>query len=146
MSLKSICEEPGCHALIDLRAGINRCPAHLEAYKAREQQRRRKPRDRSKDTHEKWRGSARARGYDTTWDRYARSYLVQHPYCAMCSKPHRPKLAELVDHIIPVEVAPERFRDPDNHQSLCRSCHAAKSAEDRIRYARPIRNDAEDKL
>lgn len=39
-------------------------------------------------------------------------------------------LAEIVDHIVPVDVAPGRRLDDSNLQSLCRSCHAVKTNAD----------------
>jgi 5-methylcytosine-specific restriction protein A len=42
--------------------------------------------------------------------------------------------ATLVDHVVPVWVAPDRRLDPTNLQSLDRDCHAVKTAEDTRRY------------
>jgi hypothetical protein len=35
--------------------------------------------------------------------------------------------AEELDHIIPIKIAPERFADFTNLQSLCKSCHREKT-------------------
>lgn len=45
--------------------------------------------------------------------------------------------AVLVDHIVPVEIAPERRLDRTNLQPLCQRCHAIKTAEDLARYREP---------
>lgn len=52
----------------------------------------------------------------------------------MCTDDDRITPADLVDHIVPVHVAPDRVFDTSNLQSLCRSCHAKKTAEDVKRY------------
>jgi 5-methylcytosine-specific restriction endonuclease McrA len=83
------------------------------------------------------RGSATVRGYDTTWAHYARTWLRRFPYCGQradgclhadhsrCVKSGARTRAQVVDHIVPIAAGGARL-EPSNHQSLCRSCNAAK--------------------
>lgn len=67
------------------------------------------------------RPSARDRGYDRHWERVRDRYLKKNPLCARCSQMGETRAADLVHHIVPL---PEGDRlNPDNLQSLCRSCH-----------------------
>ena len=57
--------------------------------------------------------------------------------CQMCGyKAHMCDMDEhgntilACDHIIPVEIAPEKQWDSDNHQTLCIKCHKKKTAQD----------------
>ena len=69
------------------------------------------------------RRSARARGYDTRWDKASKGYLKQHPYCVCCMANGIVELATLVDHIIPHRGDRTLFWDQSNWQSLCSWCH-----------------------
>lgn len=57
-----------------------------------------------------------------TWKYVRLSKLSAAPYCEHCGAP-----ATQVDHITPVESGGHPF-DQDNLQSLCQSCHSAKTA------------------
>lgn len=98
------------------------------------------------------RGSATARGYDTTWHRYARDWLHRFPLCGQRIDGRRhaehsrcvqagttpPPRAAVVDHILAIAAGGARL-DPRNHQSLCRRCNALKAVTsdvDAIRDAR----------
>ena len=77
------------------------------------------------------RGAAADRGYDRRWRLYAKQFLRRHPLCVRCDAQGIARLAELVDHIIPVKNADDpRFWDSSNHAGLCRSCHAIKTREE----------------
>lgn len=54
------------------------------------------------------------------WNRLRVWHRRHNPICAVrgCGKP-----VFMVDHIVPVSVAPERALDPSNVQSLCQGCH-----------------------
>jgi 5-methylcytosine-specific restriction protein A len=60
------------------------------------------------------------------WHAYSRRFRALHPWCARCGR-----LAECVDHIVPVRRAPDRFWDPTNHQALCWLCNNIKALEER---------------
>ena len=65
--------------------------------------------------------------YDHRWRAYRRAYLTRHRVCAECGAP-----SEVVDHIVPVAGQRDRrFWAAQNHQALCRRCHARKSNRER---------------
>lgn len=68
--------------------------------------------------------------------RSVRRYQLEHfPLCAECLKEGRYTPATLVDHIKPIREGGARL-DMANLQSLCWSCHSAKSIEEGSRYGR----------
>lgn len=78
-----------------------------------------------------WRGSARARGYDSRWERLRLRYLQHHPLCVMCRAQGRVEAATVVDHKIPHRGDQKLFWDEANWQALCKPHHdATKQAED----------------
>lgn len=78
------------------------------------------------------RGSARARGYDSTWERLRAAHLSDSPLCVHClAEDETVTVADDVDHIVPIAVDPSRRLDPDNLQSLCRRHHNLKTAAER---------------
>lgn len=54
--------------------------------------------------------------------------------CQMCLKANRVTNATLVDHVIPIRVDPSRRLDMTNLQSLDVTCHALKTAQDKLLY------------
>ena len=80
-------------------------------------------RQRSRDT----RATAPERGYDGAWRKLRNWYASQHPVCEWprCTQP-----MGIVDHILPVDERPDLRLVAENLQSLCRSHHAVKTAED----------------
>jgi 5-methylcytosine-specific restriction protein A len=46
--------------------------------------------------------------------------------------------ADVVDHIIPIEVDWSKRLDKSNLQPLCHSCHAKKTADDVREYGRGV--------
>jgi len=82
------------------------------------------------------RPTARARGFDSKWDKARANYLLAHPYCVRCAKAGRQEMAVVVDHIkphrlgaarTPDEIAAARklFWDKLNWQSLCVTHHSS---------------------
>lgn len=85
------------------------------------------------------RGTARQRGYDRLWERLRSVHLAAHPLCVMCLAdglvndgsltpsgrlhPVRRKRSPVVDHIIPIAIAPDRRLDLSNLQTLCSTHH-----------------------
>ncbi len=76
------------------------------------------------------RAPAWQRGYDEDWRKLRNWYICQHPMCCVpgCDRP-----ADEIDHIVPIEKAPERRLDATNLQSLCKSHHVLKTWEDKRR-------------
>ena len=66
------------------------------------------------------------------WAQTRAAQLSDEPLCRMCKQIGTLTSAEVVDHIVPVNEAPERAFDPDNLQSLCKRCHDRyKQAQER---------------
>lgn len=74
------------------------------------------------------RGSPSERGYDRVWRALRDRYIRQNPLCVMCKPLLRP--GRIVDHVIPVHVAPNRRLDETNLQTLCDSHHTYKTITD----------------
>jgi 5-methylcytosine-specific restriction endonuclease McrA len=73
------------------------------------------------------RPSRQARGYDAEWEKARAEWLLAYPSCKRCGAP-----ATLVDHVVPIKVAPHRRLDRTNFQSLCTPCHSGwKQAQDK---------------
>lgn len=72
-----------------------------------------------------------ARGYDADWRELRRRHLAEHPWCVECKKLGRETPARIVDHVVPVSVAPDRRLDPTNLASMCMPHHTAKSMRER---------------
>jgi hypothetical protein len=89
----------------------------------------------SRQEEQTWRPRppAHARGYDHDWLELRRAHLEHEPYCRHCRARGVQRRAAMVDHIEPLRLSPERRLDPSNLQSLCLSCHAAKTHEERRR-------------
>jgi 5-methylcytosine-specific restriction protein A len=87
--------------------------------------------------------SAYRRGYTKKWSAYSRRRLQAFPLCGMrstpqlntqhscCAREGRVAIATVTDHIVPHRGDQEMFWNPENHQSLCESCHNAKSRSER---------------
>lgn len=52
------------------------------------------------------------------WQNLRHHQLWTSPLCAFCEA-----IATVADHITPHKGCPTLFHDPDNLQSLCKSCH-----------------------
>lgn len=103
------CNKPGCGALTYTRF----CSEHKQVEHRR---------------------SSNARGYDSAWRRLSNRYREANPLCEPCKAKGEFVPVALVDHVIPVHVAPERVHDMDNLQGMCRPCHAEKTAADDLTY------------
>jgi 5-methylcytosine-specific restriction protein A len=76
--------------------------------------------------------AARSPEYGTArWQKARATQLARKPCCEACAKQGRTNPATVADHITPVRLGGD-FWDAANHQSLCRSCHQAKSASERL--------------
>ena len=57
------------------------------------------------------------------WRRMRIAYLSENPYCVFCERNDETKLADTVDHVIPISVNWDLRFDWDNLRSLCKECH-----------------------
>jgi 5-methylcytosine-specific restriction enzyme A len=74
---------------------------------------------------------AAARGYGARWQAYRRDFLARDPLCKRCEQAGRLTWATVVDHVVAVQGAGDAlFWRADNHQALCRRCHAVKTRAD----------------
>jgi 5-methylcytosine-specific restriction protein A len=77
--------------------------------------------------YEQHRGSARARGYDGTWDRLRPVVLAEEPICGECQAEGFIVPSTEVDHIIPIAQRPELRLVRSNLQGLCKAHHSRKT-------------------
>jgi len=89
------------------------------------------------------RASASDRGYDKAWERARKRKLANDPICEACAEDGRVVAADMVDHVVPIRVAPELRLRAENHRSLCWQCHGRKSAEDKAKYPAHYSNGGE---
>lgn len=77
-----------------------------------------------------WRGTPTERGYTSAWQRIRLIALQRDGYlCVACNLAGRITRARDVDHIKPLANGGDHSLT--NLQSLCRDCHAQKTADDR---------------
>ncbi|MVN78933.1 HNH endonuclease [Hymenobacter sp. HMF4947] len=82
--------------------------------------------------------TARSPEYGTArWQRARAAHLATCPCCVECTKQGRTTPATVVDHITPVRLG-GAFYDSSNYQSLCRPCHQAKSASERLKTPKGV--------
>ena len=62
--------------------------------------------------------------YDYRWAKIAKAYIWDNPFCAQCGWIERLEC----DHIVPHGGDRDLFKDPDNLQTLCSTCHRRKTA------------------
>ena len=77
---------------------------------------------------ERHRVSARARGYDTNWDKARKGHLAHNPLCRYCEvgawgDEPRTTPAEMVDHLYPHNGDQAVFWDTARWVSCCHACH-----------------------
>lgn len=61
----------------------------------------------------------------TQWRKLRKLYRSAHPLCEECERNGIVRLAEMVDHIVPIANGGAAL-DERNLQSLCRACHNKK--------------------
>lgn len=54
--------------------------------------------------------------------------MAAHPLCVICEANGRVEVSTTVDHIVPHLGDRKLFRNPVNHQVLCKTCHDIKTA------------------
>jgi 5-methylcytosine-specific restriction protein A len=112
------CNHPGCSALTSARYCIAHATQHNAIDAARERQRG------------TLRRATTPAYYSGEWRRIRAAHLARYPTCQHCNRP-----ADVVDHIFPLRFG--GTHSPHNLQSLCNSCHAAKSGKERALDRQP---------
>lgn len=106
---KKPCAHVACPALVEERF----CAAH-KAKRYREQNARR--------------GSASSQGYGAQWRKLVAIQREREPLCREHLKRGEAVQKDEVDHIVPKALG--GIDDFSNFQSLCKSCHSAKTARE----------------
>lgn len=65
------------------------------------------------------------------WRRLRKLVLSEEPLCRHCRQKGRTTAASEVDHIVSRKKDQSREYDRENLQSLCKSCHSAKTSRER---------------
>ena len=119
---KKPCSQPSCSELI--KAGNTYCQEHRKENNSYRNKRYDKKRD---PKIKKFYSSSQ-------WQKVRDRYLKKNPLCEHCKEKGLTEVADEVDHIIPIKVAWEKRLSSQNLQSLCKSCHAKKTARDKEKY------------
>ena len=77
----------------------------------------------AREHRERFRGSARERGYTTEWDHLRNDYIENNPLCEEHLRRGFVLSAEVVDHMIPISEDPSGRLNSANLDSLCHDCH-----------------------
>jgi 5-methylcytosine-specific restriction protein A len=111
------CRQTGCSALLD-KPGY--CVQHKRmVYKAQKRQ-------ASTDYTERNRFYQRK-----AWKNLRALHLAHEPLCRACRTLGRLTAAQVVDHITPISQGGAAL-DDNNLQSLCKSCHNAKTLQESL--------------
>lgn len=111
---------------LDLRSTGARLP---ESGESAERQR--------KAEHDRWRGSARERGYDAEWQALRDAVVIERGCkCERCGSLVVLRKREVtrtvpvaeVDHIISIEERPDLRLERSNLRVLCKPCHSRRTA------------------
>lgn len=105
-----VCAKAGCNALTKDRY----CSKHKN----------------ERNSHDKYRPNANARGYDYQWSKVRKLHLNANPLCVFCLDAGKVTEATDVDHIKSLADYPELKTDPNNLRSLCHSCHSRRTWRD----------------
>ena len=65
-----------------------------------------------------------------TYRKWRRRILAGEPLCRPCRERGYTVAAMELDHLVPVEQAPERFWDEANVQPICVECHRARHSNE----------------
>jgi len=87
--------------------------------------------------HDKRRGSAQERGYDSRWHKLRALYVLEHLLCEDCEANGLTVVVDEVDHIIPIDGKYDPLRlDAANLRSRCKACHTKKTHNWDVRIRR----------
>ncbi len=78
-----------------------------------------------------WTHASQSGFYNTSRWKKLRNFIIKNePLCRECLTQGRMIPAYVVDHIIPVDDAPDLAYDEENLQPLCSRCHRVKTNRD----------------
>ena len=128
MALKPLrpCNEIGCNELTRDRY----CETHLH---------KEKERHKEYDTHTRFNpvNEMYSSFYHTKEWKSLRAFIKKRDkgFCLECKSKNKLKSMDVVDHIVPIRIDWTKRLDPSNCQSLCHSCHNAKTKRDLKLYS-----------
>ena len=64
------------------------------------------------------------------WRTSSKVYRQEHPLCEVCLNFDQVVIAEVVDHLIPINELGSKLNN-ENFMAMCHSCHNTKSAKER---------------
>lgn len=128
---KKQCTGPGCNAVIE--KGLRYCDYCKKRDNKRRDKRERDPESKKLYNSKVWRDVIRPGQLSTPSEAFPNA----SPFC-QCEKscPHHPKqnpcgrIANEVDHMIPMSFGGSDGRDGTNIQSLCHDCHTSKTRKE----------------
>lgn len=122
--MRKVCAMAGCKAITTTRY-CPKCQA-IMANKAKQhaKTRARKSQVNMQDSHKAFYGSA-------AWKKLRDKKLRQDPLCESCLDKGFIKEGRDIDHIVEIKDDWDRRLDITNLKTLCRSCHMAKTAEEK---------------
>lgn len=125
---RKVCNTPGCNKLVPYNERY--CDEH-----------RRDEVKRRNESYDNDRRDPRAtRFYNSSAWKSVRDKVMRDAggLCRSCQEHDMTVDADVVDHIIPIEVDWSKRLDKSNLQPLCHSCHAKKTADDVREYGRGV--------
>ncbi len=78
--------------------------------------------------HDRYRGSARQRGYDATWDAFSVQVREEFPLCLWCLDRGIVTPSKEVHHLQKLADHPELKYEPSNVVAICSDCHRSATA------------------
>ena len=124
------CPEPGCGGKIIGHRPCDQCPKEGSPRAKRRLVRRGSYRNyRDNQTADQ----ARRRAFygRQAWSNLRNTHIKKNPLCVDCYSRGRVVAGDAVDHIVELKDDPTLGMDPTNLQTLCNSCHAVKTNDER---------------
>ena len=124
---KKICNQVGCNTLISMQERY--CAEHIKDKKVHDSM-------VAKRYNETLRNKKHERFYSSGQWKKVRTHIMSRygGLCRSCAEFDMDVRADVVDHIVPIEINWELKINFDNLQPLCHSCHNRKTADDKKKY------------
>jgi 5-methylcytosine-specific restriction enzyme A len=113
------CKQHECNNLTQDASGY--CSDHTYLVEELKKQRR--------NRIDKNRESSHKRGYDSTWEKLRKVFLIENPLCLDCIEHGKLTPATEVHHIKKVKDFPLLRLVKENLMGLCKSCHSVRTAK-----------------
>lgn len=129
------CNKVGCNKLTD--SGY--CDEHTKVIKRQRFERDKELKKNRDKRYDKFKRNKQSKSfYDSDGWRAVRQLALRRDrnLCVLCFNHKRMVKADVVDHIIPIQVDWSKRLLLNNLQSLCHACHNRKTRDDEIKYNR----------